>query len=68
MMAKTCDLRSWKGLSEQQVRGTACVWCGVILDNRTAVNLGQRPLHRLDLVVSWFPRACPSCGKDGGKS
>lgn len=45
-------------LSEQQIRGTACVHCGIILDNATAVDLGAQPLRRADSVTSWFPRAC----------
>lgn len=45
-------------LSEQQVRGTACVYCGVCLDNGTAVDLGQQRAGRADRVQWWFPRAC----------
>ena len=48
-------------LTEQQVRGTACVYCGVRLDDATAVALGPRRLRRLDMVVRWFPRACQGC-------
>ncbi|WP_345034666.1 hypothetical protein [Streptomyces sannanensis] len=44
-------------LSQHQRHGRACVWCGVILDNGTAIDLGTR----LDRTagVRWFPRACP---------
>ncbi|MER5184492.1 hypothetical protein ABT009_40305 [Streptomyces sp. NPDC002896] len=50
-----------KGLSEQQVRGTACVWCAVTLNNGTAVDLGPQAVRRLDGRIFWFPRACPTC-------
>ncbi|WP_030764683.1 hypothetical protein [Streptomyces sp. NRRL F-2664] len=46
-------------LSEQQVRGTACVHCGIVLDNATAVDLGERRTGRAGGRVRWFPRACP---------
>ncbi|GAA3378772.1 hypothetical protein GCM10020367_59640 [Streptomyces sannanensis] len=42
-------------LSQDQQRGRACVWCGVILDNGTARDLGMRRTAG----VRWFPRACP---------
>lgn len=48
-------------LSERQVRGSACVWCGVELDNGHAVNLGPRPASFTGQVVRWFPRACRPC-------
>jgi hypothetical protein len=44
-------------LSEQQVRGKACVWTGVVLTPATAVDLGQRTAIRAGGVVPWFPRA-----------
>jgi len=46
------------GLSESQVRGKACVWCGVILTAETAVDLGPRRKGRLDGAYNWFPRGC----------
>lgn len=46
------------GLSEAQVRGKACVWCGVILAADTAVDLGPRRKGRLDGTYDWFPRGC----------
>jgi hypothetical protein len=46
------------GLSEAQVRGKACVWCGVILTAETAVDLGPRRKRRLDGAYDWFPRGC----------
>ncbi|MCY0928282.1 hypothetical protein OTB20_19195 [Streptomyces sp. H27-H1] len=49
-------------LSEQQVRGTACVHCGIHLDNGDAVDLGERPVVRAGQRSRWFPRACPPCG------
>lgn len=44
-------------LSEQQVRGTACVYCGIHL-GPTAVDLGERTAGRAGERVAWFPRAC----------
>lgn len=49
-------------LTEQQERGAACVHCGVILDNSTAINLGARRSNRNGVMTSWFPRACPPHG------
>ncbi|WP_411102417.1 hypothetical protein [Streptomyces sp. cmx-4-9] len=49
-------------LTEQQVRGTACVWCGVCLDNASAVDLGERRTRRAGMLLRWFPRACPQDG------
>lgn len=49
-------------LTELQERGAACVHCGVILDNRTAINLGARRSRRNGVMTSWFPRACPPHG------
>lgn len=49
------------GLSEQQVRGQACVWDGVILSAETAVDLGPRRKRRLDGEYDWFPRGCKAC-------
>lgn len=48
-------------LSEQQVRGVACVWDGIALAPETAVDLGARTAVRAGRDVSWFPRACKSC-------
>ncbi|MFK0045561.1 hypothetical protein ACIQU4_15810 [Streptomyces sp. NPDC090741] len=50
-------------LSEQQVRGAACVYCGIHLDNATAVDLGERHVNRAGAPVRWFPRACPQHGE-----
>lgn len=49
-------------LTEQQVRGSACVHCGIHLDNGDAVDLGERRAGRAGSVVRWFPRACPQHG------
>ncbi|OYP16979.1 hypothetical protein CFC35_22765 [Streptomyces sp. FBKL.4005] len=48
-------------LSQDQVRGTTCVWDGVGLSPEIAVDLGERKLRRVDGRVSWFPRACRRC-------
>lgn len=50
-------------LTEQQVRGTACLRCGVVLDNGTAVDLGERYMTRAGQRVRWFPRTCPQHGE-----
>jgi hypothetical protein len=55
------EFNSW---SEQQVRGKACLWCAVTLDNATAVDLGQRRVRRLDGHVTVFPRGCVPCVRD----
>lgn len=49
-------------LSEEQVRGSACVHCAVRLDNGDAIDLGARPTVRAGQRVRWFPRACPQHG------
>ncbi len=54
---------STKGLSERQLRGTACAWCGTPVTTDTAVDLGPRPYRRLNLKSSWFPRACVPCAE-----
>lgn len=51
-------------LTEQQVRGTACVWDGVPLTNGVAVDLGPREASRAGQPFSWFPRACRKCTHD----
>lgn len=51
-------LPSLDGLSEQQVRGKACLWCGVTLAAETAVDLGPRVTKRAGSEVRWFPRGC----------
>lgn len=48
-------------LTEQQVRGTACVWDGVPLGGIRAFDLGPREGKRLGTPFSWFPRGCPTC-------
>lgn len=50
-------------LSEQQVRGSACVYCAVRLDNGDAVDLGERHVTRAGQPIRWFPRACPQHGE-----
>lgn len=48
-------------LSQRQQRGVDCVWCGITLTpTTTAVDLGPRPVKRLDYVTQWYPRACKS--------
>ncbi|MFF2511684.1 hypothetical protein [Streptomyces sp. NPDC058086] len=48
-------------LTEQQVRGTTCVWDGVPLTSATAVDLGERAASRAGQPVRWFPRGCHPC-------
>ncbi|MFD4477567.1 hypothetical protein ACFWPU_15845 [Streptomyces sp. NPDC058471] len=48
-------------LSDQQVRGRACVWCAVALSNATAYDLGVRDTDAHGSAARWFPRACLPC-------
>lgn len=48
-------------LTEQQVRGQACVWDGVPLAGVAAVDLGEHSASRAGSAVRWFPRGCPRC-------
>ncbi|MFF4350668.1 hypothetical protein [Streptomyces sp. NPDC001530] len=48
-------------LSEAQVCGRACVWCGAPLDNRAAVDLGERTSDAHGVEAHWFPRGCLMC-------
>ncbi|MET9448093.1 hypothetical protein [Streptomyces cinerochromogenes] len=48
-------------LSQDQARGSTCVWDGVGLSPETAVDLGERSLRRVGGQTSWFPRACRRC-------
>lgn len=50
-------------MSQQQRRGTACVWDGITLAPDTAVDLGSRPL-RPGGDYTWYPRACRRCVGD----
>ncbi|MFZ3473070.1 hypothetical protein ACODT3_10950 [Streptomyces sp. 4.24] len=59
---KPAALPQCRDLSEAQVRGTACVHCGIVLDNATAIDLGERRTGRGGSVTRWFPRACPRHG------
>lgn len=49
------------GLSEQQVRGRACLWCAVALSNTTAIDLGVREASAHGTHTRWFPRSCRPC-------
>lgn len=55
------ELPELGSLTEQQVRGRACVWCAVALNNATAHDLGLRSMRRLDTELAWFPRSCRPC-------
>lgn len=48
-------------LSEPQVRGKSCVWCGATLNSAIAVDLGQRRVKLLDSSITTFPRGCRTC-------
>lgn len=52
------DLPGLDGLSEQQIRGTACIWGGETLTTAAAVDLGERVTQRGGQSLRWFPRAC----------
>jgi hypothetical protein len=59
--AKLFILPSLTGLTEDQVRGFACVWNGEPLTDDTAVALGKRTAKRAGAPVDWHPRACRDC-------
>jgi hypothetical protein len=61
------ELPGITGLSEQQVRGKACVWCGVTSENGKAIDLGQRPAQFAGSQVSRFPRGCCPCAKSNAE-
>ena len=48
------------GLTDQQTRGTTCVWDGTPLTTTTAIDLGERTAAD---GTSWFPRACQPCAR-----
>lgn len=52
------DLPNFDGLSELQIRGTACIWGGETLTTTVAVDLGERVTQRGGQPLRWFPRAC----------
>ncbi|MFF9284880.1 hypothetical protein [Streptomyces griseosporeus] len=53
------------GLTEDQLRGAACVWCGERLTIETAIDLGehtaQSGANSRDLGGRWYPRSCRPC-------
>jgi hypothetical protein len=61
MAAATHEIPRPKGLTERQVRGFSCVWCGASLDDATAVDLPPQPYQILDHRTRWYPRACLTC-------
>jgi hypothetical protein len=61
---KLLELPSLDGLTDLQVRGYTCIWCGIMLTSATAVNLGERRHKRLDGHYSTYPRGCRSCTAD----
>lgn len=48
-------------LSEPQLCGRACVWCGGALSNDSAVDLGVQPVDAHGVATHWFPRADKQC-------
>jgi hypothetical protein len=56
--ASLLPLPSLDGLSEQQIRGAACIWGGEPLNTDNAVDLGERTTRRGGQALRWFPRAC----------
>lgn len=56
-------LPAFNSLSQEQVRGIACVWDGVPLRTATAVDLGERRVRYSGTRNSWFPRACHRCAE-----
>jgi len=55
------EVPGFDSLTEDQVRGLACVWDGTPLKDATAVDVGPRTAARLDGELHWYPRACPVC-------
>lgn len=55
------ELPAVSDLSEPQVRGANCVWCGIVLASDMVVDLGPRPAQRAGEPVTWFPRSCRPC-------
>ncbi|AVH57900.1 MULTISPECIES: hypothetical protein [Streptomyces] len=51
-------LPSVDALSEEQLRGAACVWCKTPLTAETAVNLGERRVRIRSSHTTAFPRGC----------
>lgn len=51
-------LPQFAGLSDEQRRGAACVWCSDALTTETARDLGERPAP--DGTRIW-PRGCTPC-------
>ena len=48
-------------LTEMQIRGITCVWCGIGLSPATAVSLGERTRRHLDGHLRWWPQGCHPC-------
>ncbi len=48
-------------MSEGQIRGADCAWCGKSLTAETAVDLGERRIRSLDTHFDTFPRGCKPC-------
>jgi len=49
------------GLTAEQVRGAACVWCKRRLDAEMAVDFGARHGTLIGIATAWYPRGCPAC-------
>ncbi|GHA28543.1 hypothetical protein GCM10010372_30390 [Streptomyces tauricus] len=60
------ELPAPETLSEPQMCGRACVWCGDALSNDTAVDLGVRTAEVHGITADWFPRTDKRCV--GGKA
>jgi hypothetical protein len=59
---RSLRLPSLDELTEQQVRGLACVWGGSLLeDDAVAVDLGPRRRGNLGREYEWYPRGCSFC-------
>lgn len=54
-------LPQFLGLSDEQRRGSVCVWCSESLTAETARNLGERPAP--DGTRMW-PRGCTPCVRE----
>lgn len=61
MDAITRNLPPTESLTERQLRGADCVFCGRDLFLGDVRNLGEQTREVFGSVVAWFPRADPGC-------
>lgn len=52
-------------LTERQLRGAGCCFCGADLAHAEVTDLGQQRTTVYGARVSWFPRCCATCPGGG---